>query len=410
MNPLAAVADGIEDVRANIGRTILQTLGVVLGVASVVATMSLTVGMRQRSMEYYAETGGLLKVQVYNRPPDAVRGSAQQRASRGLTLDDVHAIRAGIPGFDLVVPEVTRHLQLGTRRLSRFANVTGVVPEYAEFHELQLERGRFISEDDLATRSAVCVLGAERAHEYFGTEDPVGRTIRLGSGAYTVVGVLRHREFYWNRASNYNSLGWMNRLALVPATSLLAREVGSGTREIGQVGLRLASLEAHSEAVPALRRLLLNRHGVEDFQVFDRQERMQQHNQEGRVYDLTFRIAGLISLLVGGIVVANILLASFTERIREVGVRKALGAKGWQIAVQFLVESVVVSGLGAAAGLLVGFGFVHVIAALMDQTPVITPAMVVAAVISAAVVGVVFGLYPAWRAARLDPVVALRVE
>ena len=410
MNPLTAVVDGLADVRANLGRTVLQTLGVVLGVASVIGTMSLTVGMKQRSMEYYAETGGLLKVQVHNRQPDAVRGTAQQRASRGLTLDDVQAIQAGISGFDLVVPEVPRYLRLSTRRLTRFANVSGVGPEYAEFHELHLDRGRFITADDLATRTAVCVLGAERAHDYFGTEDPLGQPIRIGNGVYTVVGVLRHREFYWNRASNYNSLGWMNRLMLVPATSLLAREAGSGTREIGQVGLRLSGVNAHKEAVPSLRRLLLSRHGVEDFQIFDRKERMEQNDQEGKVYDLTFRIAGLISLLVGGIVVANILLASFTERMREVGVRKALGAQGWHIAVQFLMESVVVSGLGAAAGLVVGVGFVHVIAALMDQKPVITAGMVVAAVISAAVVGVVFGLYPAWRAARLDPVVALRVE
>ncbi len=404
------IADGVADVRAYGGRTALQTLGVVLGVASVVGTMGLTAGGRQQSLNYMAETGGVLKVTVYPRPAENVRASARERSSRGLTLDDAAAIRAGIPGFDLIEPAVRRRALLRSPQAGKSYPVTAVTPGYAELHELRLAAGRFLSDDDLATSAAVVVLGAERAHEFFGSDNPLGRTLRVGDNAFRVVGVLERREFYWNRSETWNALGWMNELVLVPVTAMQARQVGAGARRVDELGLRLAHPKAHKEAVPALSRLLLSRHGVEDFQVFDRQDRLQQMNEQGRIYDLTFLVCGVISLVVGGIVVANIMMASFRERVREVGVRKALGARGWHIFVQFLLESLVVTGFGGLAGLLLGVGFVHAIARLLDQAAVLTPAMVAAAPACASTVGVVFGFFPAVKAARLDPVVALRTE
>jgi ABC-type antimicrobial peptide transport system permease subunit len=407
---LEVIGDGFTDARANAGRTALQTLGVILGVASVVGTMGLTAGGRAQSMKYMAESGGVLKVSVYPQPPDLMRISAKAQASRGLTLDDVEAIRASIPGFDIVEADVTRRLTLSTPRTTRSYRVGGVGPLYPELHELHIERGRFLTAEDMISRSAVCVLGADRAHEFFGNADPIGRGIRIGSHYFRVAGVMTYREFYWNRNDTYNGLGWMNELILVPVTTMLAREVGAGDRKVDYVGMRLASIEAQKEATPALRRLLVSRHGVEDFRVYDRSERLEQMNQEGKIYDITFLLCGIISLVVGGIVVANILMASFTERMREVGVRKALGAKGWQIFVQGLVESAIVTGIGGAVGLVLGIGFVHGMAYLIDQPAALAPSMVVAAVVSAVVVGVVFGFFPAVKASRLDPVVALRYE
>jgi ABC-type antimicrobial peptide transport system permease subunit len=407
---LEVIGDGFTDARANAGRTALQTLGVILGVASVVGTMGLTAGGRAQSMKYMAESGGVLKVSVYPQPPDLMRISAKAQASRGLTLDDVEAVRASIPAFDIVEAEVNRRLPLTTPRASKTYRVAGVAPLYAELHELRIERGRFITAEDIISSSAVCVLGADRAHEFFGSADPIGHGIRIGGHYFRVAGVMAYREFYWNRNDTYNGLGWMNELILVPVTTMLAREVGAGQRKVDYLGMRLANIEAQKEATPALRRLLIARHGVEDFRVYDRQERLEQMNQEGKIYDITFLVCGIISLVVGGIVVANILMASFTERMREVGVRKALGAKGWQIFVQGLVESAIVTGIGGAAGLVLGVGFVHGMAYLIDQPAALAPSMVMAAVVSAVVVGVVFGFFPAFKASRLDPVVALRYE
>jgi putative ABC transport system permease protein len=410
MNLLEVIADGFADVRTHAGRTALQTVGVVLGVASVVGTMGLTAGERQQSLRYYTQSGGVLKVMVWPKQVENVRSSAREQASRGLTLDDVKTIRASIPGFDLVEPKIGRTLLVRSARASKSYYVTGVGPAYADLHELQVESGRFVSQDDVATAATVCVLGADRAREFFGSEDPVGQNVRLGDHLFRVAGVLRYREFYWNKSDSYNALGWMNEVIIVPVTTMQVRVVGAGSRKIDEIGLRLASVEAHDASVPALQRLLTNRHRADDFQVYDRQDRIQQMDQQGKVYDFTFLACGIISLVVGGIVVANIMLASFTERMREVGVRKALGAKGWHVLVQFIVESAIVTGLGGAVGLVVGVGFVHGIAYLLDQTAVLTPTMIVAAGLCAGSVSVIFGLYPALKAARLDPVVALRYE
>ena len=410
MNFIEVLSDGFADVRAHAGRTALQTLGVVLGVASVVATMGLTAGGKAQSMQYYTQSGGVLKVLVWSKPVTTVHASARELASRGLSLDDIETIRASIPGFDLVEPELDRRLQVSSPRLIRTYEVSGVGPLYAALNDLRLEGGRFITDEDVISSAAVCVLGADRAREFFGSEDPVGKQLHIGNHLYRVAGVQEYREFYWNRGDTYNALGWMNEMILVPVSALQAREVGAEARKLDEIGLQLVSVDEADKAVPALRRLLLARHGAEDFEVYARKERLEQMNRNGQVYDIAFRVCGVISLLVGGIVLANILMASFTERMREVGVRKALGAKGWQIAVQFLLEATIVTGFGGATGLALGGGFVHIMASMLNQPAVLTPAMVAAAVTSATTVGLAFGLYPAVKAARLDPVVALRYE
>ena len=410
MNLISAVADGFVEVRAHAGRTVLQTLGVVLGVASVVSSMGLFAGGRAQSLKYYSQSGGILKVTVFPQDVRTVTTTARERASRGLTIDDMEAVKASVAGFELIEPVMERELQVRTATLTRQHEVSGVGPTYGALQELVVGSGRFINENDVATREAVCVLGANRARDFFGTLDPVGQKIRLGDHLYTVVGALAYREFYWNKRENYNSLDWMNDFIIVPVTTLQARESGAGDKKINNIALRLVDRKAAETALPALRRVLLRRHGVEDFHVYARYERMQEADQQAQVYDLTFKAVGLISLIVGGIVVANILMASFRERVCEIGVRKAVGAKGWHIAVQFLVESVVVSGIGGALGLALGVGFVHVIAWLLDQYAVLTPGMIAAAVSCACGVGVVSGFIPAIVAARLDPVVALRYE
>jgi ABC-type antimicrobial peptide transport system permease subunit len=276
--------------------------------------------------------------------------------------------------------------------------------------ELAIGSGRYITDHDIETAAAVVVLGSTRARQLFGTADPVGKALNIEGKAYTVVGVTAEKVFFWQRTDSYNAHEWLNRLITVPITSYMKRHQEPGAENIDELNLRLRSPEDHKESRDAVEQLLRSRHGVEDFGVWDRQERLEQGAQEDMVYNITFMACGVIALLVGGIVITNIMLASFTERMREVGVRKALGATGWQVFVQFLIEAIVVTVFGGAAGLALGIVFTFGIMTIMQMDMTITASMIAVSVASATVVGFFFGLYPAVRASRLDPVVALRYE
>jgi ABC-type antimicrobial peptide transport system permease subunit len=410
MNPGQFIREGFVEIREHLGRAVLQTLGVILGVASVVATLGMTASMDARRDQYFRESGGTLLMGVYNQPPGELDLTARQRAKMGLKLEDAEAIRETVDGFDLVVAEIARNHSVRAGATEERYRITAIEPEFKQMRELIMGSGRYITHHDMETAAAVAVLGSTRARELFGTADPVGKAVNIDGKAYTVVGVTKEMLFYWQRSDSYNAHEWLNRLIVVPITSYMKRHQEPGAERIDELNLRLRSPEVHKESRDALELLLRSRHGIEDFGVWDRKERIDQGNREGMIYNITFLACGIISLLVGGIVITNIMLASYTERMREVGVRKALGATGWQVFVQFLIEAIVVTVLGGAVGLALGIVFTWGIMNVMQMDMTLTPQMIMVAVISAAVVGFFFGLYPAVRASRLDPVVALRYE
>jgi len=410
MNVLHFVREGFVEIREHLGRTMLQTLGVILGVASVVATLGMTAGMEARRQQYFRESGGTLLMGVVGQTPAELHLTARQRARTGLTLTDAQAIRDTIPGFDLVVAEIGREHGVRAGASEIHCRVTAIEPDFQPMRDLEIARGRFLSPHDQATAAAVAVLGSTRARQLFGSADPLGEVVSVDGVPYTVVGVMAEKVFFFQENDTHNAHEWMNRLLLVPVTAYAKRHLSSTEDGIDELNLRLAAADAHEDTKAALERLLLARHGVEDFSIWDRHERIEEGERQGQIYDLTFLACGIISLLVGGIVITNILLASFTERMREVGVRKTLGATGWQVFVQFLVEALVITVCGGAAGLVVGIVFTFGIGRALAVEMAFTPAMIAAAVGSAAVVGFFFGLYPAVKASRLDPVVALRYE
>jgi putative ABC transport system permease protein len=410
VNPSQFLREGFVEIREHLGRALLQTLGVILGVASVVATLGMTASMDARRDQYFLESGGTLLMGVYNQPPAQLEMSARQRAKTGLKLSDAAAIRDTIDGFDLVVAEIAGSHQVRAGATEERFRITAIEPEFMQMRELTMGSGRYITAHDMETAAAVVVLGSTRARQLFGTADPVGKALNINGKAYTVVGVTAEKVFFWQRSDDYNAHEWLNRLIVVPITSYMKRHQKAGAERIDELNLRLRSPEDHEESRDALELLLRSRHGIEDFGVWDRHERLEQGAQEDMIYNITFMACGVIALLVGGIVITNIMLASFTERMREVGVRKALGATGWQVFVQFLIEAIVVTVCGGAAGLALGIVFTFGIMSVMQMDMTITASMVIVSVASAAVVGFFFGLYPAVRASRLDPVVALRYE
>jgi putative ABC transport system permease protein len=285
----------------------------------------------------------------------------------------------------------------------------GVTPAYAPVAFFRAEHGRFITDQDLTSAARVVVLGTTRAQEFFGSDNPIGKTLTIDGTGYLVVGVME--EKYFSFGNGRNALRWMNRFLYIPISTMMTRS-GEPLQQgkIWFMNARMKDVTRHREAVAEIERILLRQHGVKDFEVFSRVANLARNESENKMYDVTFMICGIISLLVGGIVIMNIQLASFNERVREIGTRKAVGATPAQIFFQMLTESFIVSVLGGFLGIIAGKFFTDGISALTRNQAVITPATAMTAVIFAAGTGLLFGMYPAIRASRLNPIEALRTE
>jgi putative ABC transport system permease protein len=404
-----AIIDGLRDIKDHFGRTMLQLLGIILGAGSIVATFSLSVAGKEAAMKFYKMSGGVERIWIGNRETGKITLDAKALASKGLTYADAMAIRAEAKEIDLVSPVVQQEMVVRFGNIEKERDVMGVTPAYSPISFFKIERGRFITDTDLATAARVCVLGTTRAAEFFGSGDPIGKTLTIGGAGYTVVGVMEEKYFSFDQRRNI--LRWMNRQMYIPVTTMMTRS--GQPLESGQISfmhVRMKDISRHVQAVEEVDRILFRLHGVRDFEVFSRVANLARNESESKMYDVTFMICGLISLLVGGIVIMNIQLASFNERMREIGTRKAVGASPAQIFFQMLTESVIVSIFGGFIGIFVGKLFTDGIAALTRNPAVVTPATAMTAVIFAAGTGLIFGMYPAIRASRLNPIEALRTE
>jgi len=409
MTLVESVIDGVVDIRAHKGRSFLQMVGVILGVASVVTVLALVDSGRRRSVEFFSEIGGLRKLLIINQPGRDTAKSALELSNVGLTYEDAEALRS-IPFVTQVDPIANARVLVSRGDYRREWHIDGVTPDYQTVYKFFPGRGRFITQDDLAHASRVCVLGDTAARQLFGSEDPLGKTLFLDDVGMTVVGLMQRKEYFFNKG-NDNALEWMNRKVMIPITSLHKRFTGDQDRKVNYINAMIDKSENNLKAKQEIETMLRRRHqGIQDFTVQDRMARLAKQQEQGRQLDIVFMAAGVVSLLVGGIVIMNILLASFQERVREVGVRKALGANGLHIMAQFLVESVLVTLMGGVIGIFLGVLFAQTVSRMIDQPTVITPQMAMIGFVTSVSAGIFFGFYPAVKAARLNPVEALRYE
>jgi len=406
---LEAIIDGIRDIKDHFGRTLLQLLGIILGAGSIVATFSLSIAGKEASMKFYRVSGGIERIWVGNKPTGKVTLDAKALASQGLTYSDAMALRAEGKEIDLVSPVSQDNMMVRYGSFEKKRDVMGVTPAYSPISFFHVERGRFITDMDLQSAARVVILGTDRASEIFGSDNPVGKTIAINGAGYLVVGVMEEKYFSFDQKRN--ALRWMNRQMYIPITTMMTRS-GQPLKQgkISFLHARMKDVERHKEAVQEIERILFREHGVKDFDVFSRVANLKRNESEGKMYDVTFMICGMISLLVGGIVIMNIQLASFNERVREIGTRKAVGATPAQIFFQMLTESVLVSVFGGFLGIFAGKLFTQGISILTHNPAVVTPAVIMNALVFAAGTGLVFGMYPAIRASRLNPIEALRTE
>jgi putative ABC transport system permease protein len=410
VNLLESVGAGVRDMSANKGRAVITMIGIVLGVASVVAVLALMRGGQAQTEAFFEELGGLRELRITNQRTNRVFMSAAERASERLTYRDAQAIETECPSVGYVDPEISRRLNVSYGDKTFRMRVLGTTSDYVFADDMPVEKGRFITDRDLDTYANVIMMGPTYKEDLFGDEEAIGKTVYVEGIPFTVVGVMERKEFYFRGGTGEerNVLEWFNRGHYIPITTMIKRFAVSD--QLGGLEISARSVELVPTLIQEVRTVLTRRHGVEDFEIDSKSERIQEQAEQAQFFNIVFWAVAFVSLFVGGVVIANIMLSSITERIREIGVRKAIGASGRDVFIQFLVEAVVITSLGGAAGLLLGVGLVRAMDRLLVLPTSLSATILVIAFLTSIGVGLVFGLFPAIRAARLDPVEALRYE
>ena len=393
---------GVRSLKLHKLRSSLSILGVVFGVAAVVAMSSVGEGARRETLAQIASLG-IDTVTV--RPRPAEPGEKAPPALPGTTADSIGRV---VPAVRAVAP--LRVAELPAEAGGRTAAVIaiGTTPAYRDATRLEVAAGRFLADLDVADRKRVAVLGAAAARALFPLGSPLGETVRVGGDWFRVVGVLEGRASPRGRGAAIRGRD-LNRSVLVPLGAL---DRGADRRpdSVDEVVFRVATPEAVVPGAGVALALVRRATGGERIEVIVPREILRQRERTQRVFDVVTGAVAAISLLVGGIGIMNIMLASVAERTREVGVRRALGARRRDVAAQFLVESSLLTVAGGVLGSVLGLVGSALIQVFAGWPTAVHPLMLVSALVVALAVGIGFGFYPAWHAAGLDPVEALRQE
>src|SRR5688572_12333526 len=258
-----AIIDGIRDIKDHLGRTLLQLFGIILGAGSIVATFSLSVAGKEASMKFYRMSGGIERIWIGNKPTGKVTLDARALASKGMTYADAVAMRREAKEIDLVSPVSEDNMIIRYGDIEKSRSVMGVTPAYSPISFFNVEHGRFITDQDLTSAARVVVLGTTRAQEFFGSDNPVGKTLTINGAGYLVVGVMEEKYFSFDQKRN--ALRWMNRFMYMPITTMMTRS-GQPLQQ-GQISFmhaRMKDIKRHKEAVAEIERILFRQHGTKD--------------------------------------------------------------------------------------------------------------------------------------------------
>jgi putative ABC transport system permease protein len=409
-------------------RSFLTMLGIVFGVCSVIAMLAVGEGAGYEAQEQIRQLGSQNIILRSVKPSDTERISTTQSrvSSYGLTYADMTRIQDTIPSVTVLAPGriIRNHVWNATQRVD--AEIVGVTPWYTDVRTMNIVSGRFFSPVEMEGHSNVCVITAPVEKRLFPLSPSLGKNVRIGSDYYKVIGVMEAevsagKDQSGNGAGNRGGNGGYAPRIYIPLSAAKSRfgetlmRRSSGTFEAERVELHEAviqveSLEDVEETAQIINSLLATEHKQKDYDMVVPLELLRQAERTKQIFNTVLGAIAAISLLVGGIGIMNIMLASVTERTREIGIRRALGAKKRDIIVQFLIETVILAGTGGAIGVAFGVTIPILISHLADMVTIVTPWAPALAFSISACIGVVFGIYPAMRAANMDPVEALRHE
>ena len=406
-------------------RSLLTVLGIVFGVCSVIAMLAIGEGASFAAQELIKNLGSQNIILQSKKPPEeqkvSDKGSQSYVLQYGLTYGDIQRFRSTIPGVTVVVPGRIMREYVWNISHRVDCEIMGTVPWYPQMRNHRVARGRFFSEADMDNKANVCVIGAEMVNALFPLDSPLGRDVRVGGDYYRVIGVMEPRGKGVNvDEAEDGTQQAANRMFIPLETAktrygevLVKQRSGSFEAEriqLHEVTVKVDKLEDVVPVSEAIKQAMERNHKKKDYEIIVPLEKLRQHERTKQIFNIVLGSIAAISLIVGGIGIMNIMLASVTERTREIGIRRALGAKRRDIITQFLVETVMLSGVGGIIGVLLGVTIPWFVTHFAGMKTIVTLWSPIVAFSISALVGVVFGIYPALRAAQMDPVEALRHE
>lgn len=428
-------------------RSGLTMLGIVFGVFSVIAMLSIGEGASRQAQQQVLQLGATNVIAVSVKPPNEANTGSGSRESRvlvyGLTRDDFTALEGTLPSVSEMVPIREASQEVRFQDQARIARIVGCTAPYTDLNHLKVARGRFISNSDQETMENVCVLAEEIARDLFRYEDPLEKSVRIGAQPYKIVGILKSRGATSAIGGSLAAQDYSRDIYIPIRTFqarigdlIIQRQSGAFTSEqveLNQITLKIDKAENVLPTAEVVRETLSRSHPQPDYAVVVPMELLKQADQIRQIFNIVLGSIAAISLVVGGIGIMNIMLATVTERTREIGIRRALGAKQKDILQQFLTETIVLSGTGGLIGVLLGLATPPAFAGLQyivtnfvldgvqsegnnigsmftEMEPTLAVWSLPLAFLISVGIGVLFGVYPARSAARLDPIEALRHE
>jgi putative ABC transport system permease protein len=392
----------IKSLMANKLRSILAMLGIIIGVGAVIAMLAIGTGAKQQVLDRISSMGTNLLI---IRPSPKGSAGVISGTQLNLTDEDARAVLEKVDNIKAIAPVVGRQFQVKYLNQNTLTQITGCSPTYLPIRDFEIDSGRVFTDFDVDHWNRVAVLGPVTATNLFGFSDPLGQTIKINGINFTVLGVLKAK----------GDQGWFNPDDQVIVPYTVAMHVLMGVDYLREVDIQ-AQPDSDLDAVQSdIYSVMRQRHKIQpnapdDVLIQNQAEFVQAFTDTATMFTFLLGTVGGISLLVGGIGIMNIMLVTVTERTREIGIRKALGAREFDILSQFLIEAMLMSGVGGITGMGLGVGVAKLVGDYTPFATVVRIYSIVMALVFSGIVGVFFGSYPAFRASKLDPIEALRYE